>query len=288
MPVPSLDPSMIGKSANFMPKFGDDRRRRHAQGNWPAFVQCLLPGPLQRVSRPEGEEVRIVDRESSDDEDLEHDLDEEAETLLSLARKTIAHARSIASLPEICEHFPASRLTVKREGVEESLSRTFKRSSWGHLSLARPFYMRKHEIEPFRDALQEAVGQMSAFEVEVLPDWVLLPSEDPDSERSFIALKLADHNGDLARLVTSVDSVMARFGRPKYFTPAIFHVTIAEIAARIGSEELSALAPQLRRGESQGGEAITLLDSESSWHSVRELNFKAGKHHFAFSLKPCT
>jgi hypothetical protein len=119
---------------------GDKRSQRHAKGNWPAFIHIPLDGSADKL----------------DDEGVS-----DAQTLTKMAREALVEARAHLSSVEIQEFFPVASA-----------------APWmPHLSLAKPFALRKHEVEPFLAALQAAVGQVPSFHISVVREWCFLPGD---------------------------------------------------------------------------------------------------------------
>ena len=82
---------------------GSGRDRRHAQGNWPAFVKIVLPGPRFQLAAGitdggvEGSAIAGHHGGNSDDGSDgsdEDDLNEEAATLIGLAGSAVAKFRT--------------------------------------------------------------------------------------------------------------------------------------------------------------------------------------------------
>jgi len=306
LPKPTL------ASGQFMPTSftGDERARRHAQGNWPAFVHIQLPGLREAPASPAAPPLQgLVAYGDDSDSEGEQELDDAAATLASLARaacdEAAAHAppgvpmkRYVPSEPNaaqgresgkdgplVCEQggdvAPGDRASHADPQAAGSLRR---RSNWAHVSLAKPFALRKHEIEPLLAALAAAVGLVPAFDIVVGKAWGLLPS-DPTSDggggggssssrrgeartpaprpppghsppplgaRCFVYLDVVAGREGLGQLVSAADGALARFGKPPYFTPALLHVTVAEVAAGHGA---AALAP-LRAAAAFSGQRL--------------------------------
>jgi len=121
---------------------GDKRSQRHAKGNWPAFIHIPLPGSAGFPETLEDESVN------------------DAQILTKLAREALVNAKAYLPSVEVQEFFPVAST-----------------ASWAHLSLAKPFALRKHEVEPFLAALQAAVGQVPSFHISVVREWCFLPGD---------------------------------------------------------------------------------------------------------------
>jgi len=273
-------PSTVGNNTagTFVPSSvdssGGSKAQRHAVGNWPSFVQIQLPG--LRVPC----EVRL----SGDDAEEDSDIDDEAQLLVDNAQKAFRNCRQLLDPSISTKTYFDSNSSVNGQfspdGGSVAVSPTSKaRHTWAHISLAKPFALRKHEIEPFVAILRDEVKRVPAFSVSIASSWCLLPSDqntsngdsnssaqkagsgnsddvyslsEPSSARCFAALDIAKGlSGSrtaqyLARLVGAVDRALERFGRPPYFNPPQWHVTFAEIAATYDSATVRPLREQER------------------------------------------
>jgi len=202
-PLPGLELGSLGPlKEGFMPSVltgGGAKEQRHARGNWPSHVYAPLTV---------------------------------TEALLRLAVDAIDDARG--QLPEGLSIKPC--FSVRRPGGagKDGGGDTWKQqgpeADWAHLSLSRPFSLRRHELEPFEAALRETTADMEPFTV-VLPryKWSLLGSDD--HERTFLVLDVEEGEEELQELVEKVDQAMTRFGRPQYYEEPHFHITVAEVGA---------------------------------------------------------
>ena len=276
-------PSVVGNNTagTFVPSSvdcsGGSKTPRHAVGNWPSFVQIQLPG--LRIP------CAALPYDDDDDEDSASGVDDEAQLLVDNARKAFRNCRQLLDPSTITKTYFDSKSTLdgqsSPDGGSVAGSPTSKaRHNWGHISLAKPFALRKHEIEPFVAMLRAEVKRVPAFSVSVASSWCLLPSDQntsngdcnsstqkagsgnsddaysslsgPSSARCFAALDIAkglsgSHTAqNLARLVGAVDRTLERFGRPPYFNPPQWHVTFAEIAAAYDSTAVRPLREQQR------------------------------------------
>jgi hypothetical protein len=263
----------------------------------------------------------------SSDSEGELELDEGAEALAKLARGACADAR--ARLPRDAPLKPygpggglaAAAAAAAPDGESGSARQKPRRRNWAHVSLAKPFALRKHEIEPLLAALTAAVGRVPCFDVEVGPAWGLLPCDpsmtsggggssagpSPLGARCFVALDVAGGREGLERLVKAVDGSLARFGRPPYFAPPRLHVTVAEVAADVGAPGLAparaaasfVAAPAAsggggRSGGSSGGGSSKPLGhsrpaettDEFAFFRVSDIELKAGSSRYSVKLAP--
>ena len=231
------------------------------------------------------------DAAAAADEDEEVD-DAEALVLLRNAERAFAAAKEAAPSADRSEwapYFPTD-LSACAPGV---------RQDWAHTSLARPFALRKHEIDPFVAALRAALARFSAWNLGVGASWRLLPSlEDSGSreggERTFLALDIIQGRSELLALLAVVDRVLIRFGRPPYYAPPLLHVSVAEARAcpssrREGNVETGVLvAPGVAREQALDGDAASAEkdeDDEVSVFAIEKVEVKAGHFVFAINLK---
>jgi hypothetical protein len=190
------------------------RERRHARGNWPSHIVAILRGPSSLFGHARdrsngrrsgggnndnsGNDNDDDDDDDDDDESCDEDEREEAETLVRLARTAVEEARSVLSrlapaatlvefLPPPSARAPASLSSSSSSSSASSASTASTASpvqQWAHISLARPFSLRRHEIEPFLAALRRCVaapGSQRAFDVVFggcRAAWCVLPSEE--------------------------------------------------------------------------------------------------------------
>lgn len=97
-----------------------------------------------------------------------------------------------------------------------------------HLSLSRPFFLQAASIESFHRELQIALLHVRALVLEV--DEVVILSND-EGTRTFFGWKLAD-NEYLKHIVCQIDSVMLKYQQPVYYSPPVFHVSIASVRGK--------------------------------------------------------
>jgi hypothetical protein len=154
---------------------GGSKAQRHAVGNWPCFVHIQLPG-----LRLPG----VAPLSDDDAEDAAADADAEAQLLLHHAQKAFADCRRLLDPSFAAKaYFDTESSNAASIAAEETAAAgplSPRRHNWAHVSLARPFALRKHEIEPFVVALRAAVGRVPTFGVSVAHSWRFLPSNhDP-------------------------------------------------------------------------------------------------------------
>lgn len=95
-----------------------------------------------------------------------------------------------------------------------------------HLSLSRDFYLQEANIESLVDQLRDRLSHHAAFGVRVTSRATLLSNDD--QTRSFWCLHVPTTRA-LTGVVAEIDAVLERYGLPKYYEPAEFHVSVASI-----------------------------------------------------------
>ena len=105
-----------------------------------------------------------------------------------------------------------------------------------HVSLARPFSLAFHDIEPFLAAVREAVAPLFAVDM-ALTDFDFFCNGD--RTRTFAALR-AGPRAPLLKLIVAVDAALARFSLPPFYHNPQPHVSICSTPGNV----LSWLAAQ--------------------------------------------
>lgn len=201
------------------------RRRRHARGNWPAHVWVAL--------EPENHEHALAFEAAT------HSAVQQAESLLKKGFYDSQPAIVLTpnqpteppprTIPEIYTH----RHATAQGSTDPS-------PEFAHLSLSRPFSLRRHEIDQMVTALRDACSLLDPFHISFgMSSWCLLPSEDQD--RTFLALNVLEGCEELDNLVCEIDKVMGRFGKPTYYEERHFHITVAYMDIAMSSKSLEPL-----------------------------------------------
>jgi len=237
--LPALTADSLGPSKEgFMPSTvsgGGCKVQRHARGNWPSHVFLPLPPSARLVN-------------------------------LAVAAVNDARRHMPAGV-EIKPCFPWPAVGSQgpqgvAEGARNSVASEASTPDWAHVSLSKPFFLRRHELDPFEVALRDAVADTSPFTIVLAPHgWTLLGSDDKD--RAFLVLGIEEGAEELEELVERVDQALARFGRPPYYEEPHFHVTVAEVAAPF-SGDLAQIATVKSRAarESSSGESTGTTSKE--------------------------
>ena len=94
-----------------------------------------------------------------------------------------------------------------------------------HLSLSRPFFLQTASIDSFRRELQLELLHVRALALEFDDDIIL---SNDEGTRTFFGWKVAD-NEYLRHIVQKIDSVMLKYQQQVYYSPPIFHVSVASV-----------------------------------------------------------
>ena len=97
-----------------------------------------------------------------------------------------------------------------------------------HLSLSQPFFLQIASIESFQRELRLALLHVRAVVLEVEEEVIL---SNDEGTRSFFAWKLKN-NPSLRHIVSQVDSVMLKYKQQAYYSPPIFHVSLASVRGK--------------------------------------------------------
>eukprot|EP01035_Chromulina_nebulosa_P033906 gene33906-45416_t len=100
-------------------------------------------------------------------------------------------------------------------GVDKSSDHFVVEEQSHHVSLSRPFVLRRHQIEAFIQLLQDKVHYFHRFSCHVFSEYQELINDS--STRGFVCIPLADSQGLLLQLVRQVDTVLTAFKQPEYY-----------------------------------------------------------------------
>jgi hypothetical protein len=92
-----------------------------------------------------------------------------------------------------------------------------------HISLSRPFFLARHEVEAFRSLLDRSVKGTGCFTVGFSSEPIFLTSE---AEVTFCALRVTRGSEMLSLLLSGVDEVLSKYGRELYYPERILHASL--------------------------------------------------------------
>ena len=197
---------------------------------------------------------------------IQLDGDEDLDLLEAAADQAVREIKEAAGDDvELTPHF--------RRGDEDK--------AWAHVSLSRPFALRRQEIEGFTEELQKACRVTQNFDIELrCSNWVTLPSED--GQRTFLAFEVDFDKAALRRLIQNLDTVLGIYGKAPYYSSPRFHVTFAHTtspAARLealrgnGNRALAGAEAGAGRKDPEDG---STSDVEEPSFEAEAIMFKAG------------
>ncbi|KAK8808590.1 hypothetical protein WA158_008491 [Blastocystis sp. Blastoise] len=99
-----------------------------------------------------------------------------------------------------------------------------------HVSLSKAFVLKKYQISSFYEALKNELKYYKKFKYSLKPFRFFL---NDTHTRSFGSLLVKDGYYYIKRIISSIDSVMKRYNKAIYYSPAIPHATICSVAIDI-------------------------------------------------------
>ncbi|CEP14315.1 hypothetical protein [Parasitella parasitica] len=93
-----------------------------------------------------------------------------------------------------------------------------------HISLSRPVYLQKHQLNSFKAAVRASLRNSSRFYISFAQVSQLTNDE---KTRSFLTLEIGHGYNQLFEFMTCVDKVMKRYHKPTFYQPPRFHASIA-------------------------------------------------------------
>lgn len=95
-----------------------------------------------------------------------------------------------------------------------------------HISLSRPFELRRHQRAPFSAQLRHLLSSHRSFtfQLATFPPQALANDR---ASRAFVALDVSSAQPHLQRLVHAIDRLMEEYRQPAYYAPARFHASFA-------------------------------------------------------------
>jgi 2'-5' RNA ligase len=123
-----------------------------------------------------------------------------------------------------------------------------KRELAPHVSLSRVFTLRRVQADEVVEALRGALRDSGSVDA-ALEGGRLFVNED--RSRSFVGLLLSEGTGEVLDLITAVDGVLRRFGKPAFYDPPEPHASVAWAPGDI-SERLLPQPPSRRAAAVEG------------------------------------
>jgi len=139
-----------------------------------------------------------------------------------------------------------------------------------HVSLTRTVALRHHWINDFTTSLGALAARIQPVKVKIRGHKVLVNEE---GTRTFVCLEVEDVGGHALSLTSALDAVLAEYGLPAFYRPAVFH---ASLLWTLGDRQ-GLLTDALRQRESE-------LTFEACSAPIRSLECKIGNKMFSFSL----
>ncbi|KAI8390213.1 hypothetical protein BD560DRAFT_3784 [Blakeslea trispora] len=93
-----------------------------------------------------------------------------------------------------------------------------------HISLCRPVYLRKHQLDSFAQAVSNALQGIACFDIAFAQ---LAPLTNDEKTRSFMTLEVGKGYNELMHCMKCIDKVMTQFHKPVFYDPPRFHTSIA-------------------------------------------------------------
>ena len=112
--------------------------------------------------------------------------------------------------------------------------------------------MRSHQIDSFVSALRAELDRLPRFVVTTsnAESATMILSGDVQTTKQFIVSIVKDNGSKaMGKLVSVVDSVMSRFGKPPYFSDPIYHISISGWACREEERGSFALLNRMKLSE---------------------------------------
>ncbi|KAI8078234.1 UPF0406 protein C16orf57, partial [Gilbertella persicaria] len=93
-----------------------------------------------------------------------------------------------------------------------------------HISLSRPVYLRKYQLDQFAQEIKEALAHISSFSIAFAQ---LAPLTNDEKTRSFLTLEIGTGYNELQQCMKCVDKIMLQYHKPVFYHPPRFHTSIA-------------------------------------------------------------
>lgn len=175
------------------------RRRQHEPGRWPSHIYL---------------QVEVTDAMTS----LAHTAIKHLEERLAAVRSSNSLKNQELSAELSSTSTSAPRIITPR-GMGEGDG-----GGW-HMSLCKPFSLRKHQLEAILEALKKRLRAVRRFRCEISGDYEVLVNED--KSLSFCCLCVVGGQKSLLELVEIINSVLGDFKQAPYYEDPKFHISVA-------------------------------------------------------------
>ncbi|KAI9473680.1 MAG: hypothetical protein EXX96DRAFT_578924 [Benjaminiella poitrasii] len=198
----------------------------------------------------------LVQYESSDDEEEQVENTELIQKK-SLKRKSSTDLPEKNKMPRLPSFFDAQRPVVVKEQEQNRIRKVpHKVDSWAtfvyfkvdltnsnimkkighcldnsvelieefHISLSRPVYFRKFQLESFVNDIKNAVRQIESFTIAFAQ---LACLTNDEQTRSFLTLEIGSGYNELVQCMKCIDKVMTQYRKPVFYDPPRFHTSVA-------------------------------------------------------------
>lgn len=91
-----------------------------------------------------------------------------------------------------------------------------------HVSLTRPFVLRRHHIDRFVESVRKALSDVEGFTFQF--DGVMVLVND-ENTRSFGSMTVGKGKEEFVKIIRTLDSVLAEYRQPTYYEEAIPHMS---------------------------------------------------------------
>ncbi|KAG2213744.1 hypothetical protein INT46_009892 [Mucor plumbeus] len=93
-----------------------------------------------------------------------------------------------------------------------------------HISLSRPVYLRKYQLDSFTTSIKATLRNLSKFDISFAQAQHLTNDE---RTRFFLTLEIGYGYNELFKCMDCVDKVMREYRKPTFYDPPRFHASIA-------------------------------------------------------------
>mmetsp|Transcript_30823 Transcript_30823/g.34370 ORF Transcript_30823/g.34370 Transcript_30823/m.34370 type:complete len:273 (+) Transcript_30823:23-841(+) len=160
-------------------------------------------------------------------------------------------------------------LTSDLEKKDKEIGFKYDNCEEYHISLARPFALRHHQIDPFLDKLRNVVGSIFMPTFHLSFDTLEFYVNDEET-RSFISANVLKGKEEITQIIAHIDSVLSTYGFQEYYKNPKPHISLGWCLGNV--------RPLLTKSTSQiNGKPISV--------SVSAVYCKVGKRVHRLSLE---